>query len=523
MAFRELPMVEIKDLLRRLQAGHSLRAIARQTGVDRKTMRRYVDALAARQIDLASVDIDDSLIGQLVRDVQVRTAPSVSDERRRLLEHKAVIDGWLSDDKEPLTLTKVHTLLQRRGVEVSYPTLRRFAQSELGWRKKQPTVRLDDPPPGQEAQIDFGKMGTWTDPITQKRRSIWALIVTLSYSRDQFVYPTFDQKLETVVAGLDAAWHYFGGVVARAVIDNLKPAILKADAQDPVVNPAFLEYAESRGFFVDAARARRPKDKPRVENQVRFVRQSWFRGETFTDLQHMRREAAAWCSDVAGQRCHGTTRRKPREVLLVDERPHLRPCPAEPFDIPTWTTAKVHPDHHIQVKKALYSVPTQYVGREVKVRIDTQLVRVYWRGDAIKTHPVVPPGARRTDINDYPEHKRPYADRSARTIRKQARDLDPVLGDFVDRLLDDPMPWRFMRQAQALIAATKRFGTTDVAGACRRALDFDVIDGHRVLRILRSTHRIQEAASRSSNVLPFPRFARSQLEFRTMERGEEDV
>lgn len=169
MAFRELPMVEIKDLLRRLQAGHSLRAIARQTGVDRKTIRRYVDALTASQIDLASIDIDDSLVGKLVRDVQVQTAPSRSDERRILLEHKAAIDGWLSDEKEPLTLTKVHTLLQRRGVEVSYPTLRRFVHSELGSRKKQSTVRLDDPPPGQEAQIDFGKMATWTDPVTLNR------------------------------------------------------------------------------------------------------------------------------------------------------------------------------------------------------------------------------------------------------------------------------------------------------------------------------------------------------------------
>jgi hypothetical protein len=157
------------------------------------------------------------------------------------------------------------------------------------------------------------------------------------------------------------------------------------------------------------------------------------------------------------------------------------------------------------------------------VRTDSQLVRIYWRGEVIKTHPLVPPGARRTDINDYPEHKRPYADRSAQTIRTQARDLDPVIGEFVDRLLDDPMPWRFMRQAQALIAATKRFGITDVAEACRRALDFEVIDGHRVLRILRSAHQIQVAATRSSNVLPFPRFARSQLEFRTMATGEEDV
>ena len=143
---------------------------------------------------------------------------------------------------------------------------------ELGFRVKKPTVRIDDPAPGQEAQADFGAMGFMIDPASGRRRRLWVLIVTLSHSRHSFVFPTFEQTLAVVCEGLDAAWQFFGGVVRSLIVDNLKPAVTKADPISPTINPSFLEYAESRGLFIDAARVRHPKDKPRVENQVAYVR-----------------------------------------------------------------------------------------------------------------------------------------------------------------------------------------------------------------------------------------------------------
>ena len=102
-------------------------------------------------------------------------------------------------------------------------------------------------------------------------------------SRYQFVWPTFEQTVEALCAGLDAAWRFFGGVVRRVVLDNMSAAIVRADAKDPGINPSFAEYAQARQFFVDPARVRHPRDKARVENQVPFVRERWFAGESFTD------------------------------------------------------------------------------------------------------------------------------------------------------------------------------------------------------------------------------------------------
>jgi transposase len=334
MPYRELSMIDIKEVLRRWSAQQSLHEIARATGVDRKTVRRYVRAAQSCSLP-QDRELTEAEIHEVSQRVQSRRVPDASAEWQAVAAHKDRIDEWLTR-KRPLRLSKVHTLLGRDGVEVSYDTLRRFAMQELGWRKRPSTVRIDDPPPGQEAQVDFGKMGPLVDPVVGRVRTLWALIITLSFSRYQFVWPTFEQTTEAVCAGLDAAWAFFAAMIRTIVPDNMKAIVKTPDALNPVLVAAFLDYVQARGIFVDPARIRSPKDKPRVENQVPFVRESWFDGETFTDIDDARRSAASWCRDVAGTRVHGTTRAVPHEVFESTEKPAMLAAPTAPFDVPIW-------------------------------------------------------------------------------------------------------------------------------------------------------------------------------------------
>ena len=176
-------------------------------------------------------------------------------------------------------------------------------------------MRMEDTPPGEVAEVDFGRLGLIQDPETGRRRTAWALIVVLGYSRHSFVWPTFSQKLEDVIAGLEAAWAFFGGVPRYLVIDNFPAAVAGADALHPRLTRGFLEYSQHRGFITDPARARHPKDKPHVERGVQYVRERFFKGGDFRNLAHLREEAARWCRDIAGQRVHGTTRRRPLQVF----------------------------------------------------------------------------------------------------------------------------------------------------------------------------------------------------------------
>jgi transposase len=515
MRFRELTMIDVKEVLRRWAAGQSARQMAREGVVSRRTASRYIEAATSLGLG-PSDELTDDRVRDVAQSVQARPLPAVSDPRQLLETRRAQIEKWLGQD-EPLTLVRIRELLARDGSDVSYATLRRWAQTTLGMGSRSPTVRVDDPPAGEEAQVDFGLMG-YVGGADGKRRKLHVLIVTLPMSRYQFVWPTFVQTTEALVDGLDAAWKFFGGVTRRVVLDNTSAAVVCASAQDPTINPSFSEYAQARGFFIDPARVRHPRDKARVENQVPFVRERWFAGESFSDdLALLRAAAETWSLDVAGGRVHGTTRRVPREAFEAEEQGVLLPAPTEPFDVPRWSAPKVHPDHHVQVARALYSVPTRFIGKKLLARIDKRTVRLYLQGELVKTHQRVPPGKRSTDTNDYPVGKAPYASRSVDALIARARSLGEHVGIYAERLLAGPLPWIKMRQGYGLLRLCERYGSVKVEALCKRSLAFDVVDVPRLERMLKQAQSAEDAAP-SGRVVPLPtsRFARDPRSFATV-------
>lgn len=515
MAFRELSMTDVREVLRRWQAGESARSIARAGIVDRKTARRYIEA--AKKLEIApNSELSDAVIARVADAVQVRQPPDPSQAWDEIAKHRSQIEEWLSG-RRPLRLVRVHELLAREGLEASYSTLWRYAHQELGWRELPNTVRIDDPPPGDEAQADFGKMGCVL--VDGKRRTLWVLIVTLAMSRHMFVWPTFTQTIEDVCDGLDAAWRFFGGVTRYVILDNMTAAVVRAHPTSPDINRSFLEYAQFRGFFVDPARVRRAQDKPRVENQVPYVRERWFDGEVFPPtLQVIRQHAERWCLEVAGTRVHGTTRRVPREVFAEAEQPCLLPAPTEPYDVPRWTRAKVHPDHHVQVDRALYSAPTRYIGKLLSVRADRKTVRLYLGNELVKMHNRVAAGSRSTDPQDYPREKADYAFRSVDRLKTKAHEHGPSVGAYADRLLDGPLPWTKMRQGYQLLRLCERYGAARVNSLCERAISFDVIDVPRIERMLKKPRPPTLVPGTEGKVirLPTARFERSASAFSTM-------
>jgi hypothetical protein len=290
----------------------------------------------------------------------------------------------------------------------------------------------------------------------------------------------------------------------------------KADALNPRFNKAFVEYAQSRGFVIDPARVRTPTDKPRVERVVQFTRNSMFAGETFIDLPDAQRHAERWCRTRAGLRIHGTTQCRPAELLALGEQSRLLPAPAAAYDLPVYATAKVHRDHHIEVAKALYSIPGNLIGASVDVRADRELVRVFHRGQLVKVHPRTRPGGRVTDPADLPAEKTTYALRDIDHLKRLAADHGPAVGAHAAAVLDHPLPWTKMRQTYALLGLVKRWGPQRVEAACARALEAEAIS---VALIGRMIERATEAAS-GETPAPVPpikmaRFARDPEHFAT--------
>jgi hypothetical protein len=217
---------------------------------------------------------------------------------------------------------------------------------------------------------------------------------------------------------------------------------------------------------------------------VQFVRGSFFAGETFIDLADAQRRAEIWCRERAGMRVHGTTQQRPAEVFTANEQSHLLPAPIDVYDLPVYARAKVHRDHHIEVTRALYSVPGSLIGARVEVRADRTLVRIFHRGQLIKVHPRQEPGRRSTDPDDLPAHKTVYAMRDLERLQAMAAEQGPNVGAYAAALLDIPLPWTKMRQVYALLGLVKKWGPERVDAACASALEHETVNVGLIGRML---------------------------------------
>lgn len=513
--FREVSVVEVRELLRVWMSGVGLRRVSDLAGVNRKTARRYKDAAVAAGLDRGgdTDQLTDELIGAVVAAVRPDRPNGHGAAWELLCDNHCRITGWVD---KGLTVVKIGGLLARDGIMVPQRTLHRYCVEHTEYRSRGDTVLLADGEPGVECQIDFARMGLVFDPEAGRRRVAHALIFTAVYSRHMFVWLTFSQTLEAIIAGCEAAWRFFGGVFAVLIPDNMTPVVAKADATNPQFVVGWLEYAQARGFVTDPARVAHPQDKPRVERAVQYVRSNFFAGEEFIDLADAQARAAAWCRETAGQRIHGTICARPAAVFAEHEAARLLPAPTAPYQVPVYAQVKVHRDYHVQVGNALYSIPEHLRGQTVSARADGELVKMFHRGQLVKTHPRQPAGRRSTDPADLPADKTDYAMRDVTRLVAAAAGHGPDIGIYAERLLDHQLPWTKMRQVYRLLGLVKRYGPEPVNTACGRALELDVVSVAKIAAMLeKATENTPVEPPRAASGLAPARFARDPREYRT--------
>jgi len=502
---------EIREVLRAWLSGAGLRRVAEQAGVDRKTARRYVSAAVEAGLarDGGLGQLTDELVGQVAQVVRPVRPGGHGQAWDQLGARQEQIEGWV---KQGLSVVKIGVLLERRGVVVPYRTLHRFCVERCGFGRTAATVRVADGEPGMECQLDFGYLGLLADPVTGRQRKVHALIFTACYSRHMFVWLSFTQTLGAFIAGCEAAWVFFGGVFKVLIPDNASAIVADADPVNPRFTAGWLDYAQHCGFATDAARVRSPKDKPRVERAVQYVRGNFFAGETFSGLTDAQAQAEAWCRDVAGMRIHGTIAARPAQVFAEHEAGALLSLPV-PYDVPVFAKVRVHRDFHVEVGRALYSAPKEYLGCHLDARADTALVKLFHHGQLVKTHPRQQPGRRATDPADLPAEKTTYAMRDVAALARAARRHGDAIGVYAERLLDTDLPWTKMRQVYRLLGLVRRYGPGPVDTACQRALDLDVVNVTKIASMLEKATENTPPPPRPA-VAATARFARDPAEYR---------
>ena len=458
MAYHRISTMDIWDIIRRWHDRHTIRQIATATGCDRKTVRSHIRLALSLGLSLdAPLPPREEVVVLLAQ----QTGPlggRTPKAQNRLLPYRDEIAGLINDPHLPVKpKTAFEIIVARHDLagKVSYPSFKRFVHAHKFVLSAQRTSCRLEVPPGSEVQVDYAKIGLFADPtLVGRRRTVYAFIGTLAHSRMKYVELTFRQDQTSFVCSHARMFTFFGGVPLRIVPDNLKAGIITPDLYDPVFNRTYREMSEHYGCFIDPARVRHPKDKGKVERDVQTVRQQarhllHLHGQA--SLAELNRLLLDWCCHQYGQRKHGTTGELPFTVWQEREQPALKQLPPTPYEPVAWKEATVHPDHYVQFRNKVYSVPHAYVGKKVWIRATERVLQVFHDERLIKQH-VITKGYRHTDFADFPDNVRAALDHSATHTRllERAQSIGPYFHRLIRELLE-PHAFLYLRSALGLV------------------------------------------------------------------------
>jgi transposase len=472
VARRAIKVIDVVEILVHWHAGRRMGEVCTSLGVDPKTVRKYTAPAKAAGL----VPGGPPLSGEQWSELVAEWFPELVDRARRQVTwpeiegHRERIKGWIGE----VTVATIHQRLRDdHGLSASESSLRRFIWANFDEEVARAAVRVlrDTPPPGEEAQVDYGLLGRWFDPVSERMRRVWGFILVLTCSRLMFLRPVLRMDeaswVEAHVLGLE----FFGGSPRRVVPDNVKTGVIRPDLYDPKINKAFAEFAAHYGCLVDPARSAKPRDKATVERHVPYARDSFFAGRAneFASLAAMQDDALRWCRHVANQRqCRPLQRLAPQAVFDAEERLALLALPRHGFELARWSSPKVNPDIHVKVGKALYSVPWAHIGKTVDAREGLRTVEIFLDGTLIKTHPRIERG-RQSDHGDYPPEKIAFFMRTPAWCRRRAAELGAAVAEVVGLIMEVNALYR-LRQAQGVVHLADKFGAERLEAACRRAL-----------------------------------------------------
>jgi transposase len=474
----------------------SNRRIARELGLDRATVARYLQehsrtatagVLAAplEAVGTESTPANAPLGSEPLPaeakpanaplgSAAVTTAPSGDPEMRPTNPGRASdCELWRDVIRAKLNLglsaqrifQDLHT---EHGYAGSYYSVRRFVH-RLEQKTPLPFRRLECGP-GEEAQVDFGTGAPIV--VDGQRRRTHVLRIVLSHSRKGYSEAVFRQTTEDFIRCVENAFWAFGGVPQRLVLDNLKAAVVKADWFDPELNPKVRSFAAHYGVALLPTRPYTPRHKGKVERGVDYVQENALKGRQFESLDGENIFLRDWELTVADTRVHGTIRQQVGKLFTDTERPALLPLPAERFPFFHEGQRTVHRDGHIEVAKAYYSAPPEYLGRRLWVRWDARLVRLFNdRWEQLTVHVRQQPGRFSTLKEHIASGKIAGVERGAVWLLGRIRLLGAQATQWAEAVIAH-RGIEGVRVLQGLLSLAGRHPATSIDHACGVALSY---------------------------------------------------
>jgi transposase len=407
MSYHAMNKRELWEIYRRWQNRQTLSQIAFSEGYDRKTVRQYLKRFGAVGLEQNGAAVEQQrffeLVGATLAARVVRRGPSWE----QLCRHTDELRELINRTKEPLKPKTAFLVINSKyELGTSYETFKRFARHQ-GLSRKEPRrmIRIELPP-GLETQLDYGKVGSLADPVSQKDRAVWAFCGVLAYSR--LPYFEFVRKQDQVAFATSVVTMLHDGYEGSTewiTIDNLKSGVIKPDLWDPQINRSLAEVATYYNVFINPCRVGRSTDKGKIERLVPVARELFRMLKELhpaAGLTELNERALKWCREVYGRKEHGTTGIPPMEAFQ-EERQKLRALPAERLEVAVWKQVPVHSgDQFLTFLKRRFSLPLKWRGKSVWARYAEPLMQLFDAEKLIRQYVVRPGVTRYWQPEDFP-------------------------------------------------------------------------------------------------------------------------
>jgi len=477
--------VNMQETIKTLQARNwSARRIARELGINRRTVKRYMtqnDSKCTISTTGFSVQNSDDPLSKCT------ISTTGSGGRKSLCEPwedyiKNRLSGQLSAQRIYQDLVLEHDF------EGSYESVKRYVK-KLDDAGELPFRRIETAP-GVEVQVDYGTGARIYDKNGKFRKTHLFRIV-LSCSRKGYSEVCYAQDTESFIRALENAFRYFGGVPECIVPDNLKAAVLKTDLYDPELNPKLRDFARHYGTCIMPCKVATPEHKGKVENSVNYVQENALKGRKFSSLQEQNDFLRYWEQNIADKRIHGTTKRQVAQ-MFTEEKPFLRALPEALFEVFTEVKRKVHRDGHVEVKGSYYSVPAEYVRREVWVRYTNTIIRIFnHRMQEIALHVRVEPGRFSTKQGHIPYEKISNPERGNSYMLSQADRIGGNTGAWARAMLKNRgIPG--VRVLNGLLQRTEKYTATAIDKGCKSALEMNAFRLHELKECIKDDYQTEQ-------------------------------
>ena len=489
----QLKMAMVNAITALKQHGWSMRHIARDLGIDRGTVRRYVELEDSKPASKAPTGSEE--ISKPATNAPLGSGTGTDPPFNRLPGQISRCEPFRTviEDKLGMGLSAqriYQDLITEHGYAGSYYSVRRFVRRVEGDNQPLPFRRMECAP-GDEAQVDFGTGAPIISTDGNRRRS-YVLRIILGNSRKGYSEAVTRQTTDNFIACLENAFRHFGGVPKTLVIDNLRAAVSKADWYDPDINPKIQSFCEYYGTVILPTKPYTPRHKGKIERGIGYVKSNALKGKCFGSAAEQNNYLLQWETNVADKRIHGTTRTQVGKVFEEIERPVLLPLPAGRF--PSFEEGKrsVHRDGHIEVKKAYYSVPPEYTGREVWARWDGHIVRVFnCQMEQIAIHAQAEPGRFQTMSEHIHSKKISSVERGATWLLRRAELIGPSAEAWAKAMLTV----RGIQGVRVLVGLTSlvhKHPTDVIDRACQTALSHEAFRLRTIRALIKNGGSKQE-------------------------------